>query len=93
MHLAVGECVDFNLCAFLLITFHACISFPLSFTAQSNWETGNETNNPSEFTVALENSDLCEFGFTEPFIFDLWGAVSDAKQGRLQSIQNFDEKF
>lgn len=61
--------------------------------AQSIWETGNEAKNPSEFTSALANSDLQEFGFTEAFTFDLWGAISDAKQGRLKNAKEFDEAF
>ena len=63
------------------------------FTAQTIWETGQQLNNPSEFAVAIENSDLRDFGFTESFIFDLWGAISDAKHGRLAAVQNFDEQF
>jgi len=58
--------------------------------AQSIWEVGNLKNNPSEFATAIENSDLKEFDFTEAFIFDLWGAISDAKQGRLKKTQNFN---
>lgn len=61
--------------------------------AQSIWETGIAAENPSEFSTAIENSDLSEFGFTEMFVFDLWGAISDAKQGRLKKIQDFNEKF
>jgi len=61
--------------------------------AQTIWETGNQAKNPSEFTTAIENSDLQDFGFTESFIFDLWGAISDAQQGRLAAIQNFNEQF
>jgi len=41
----------------------------------------------------MDNSDLGEFGFTDDFVFDLWGAITDAKQGRLKKVQEFDEKF
>lgn len=61
--------------------------------AQSIWETGTEAKNPSEFAQALANSDLQEFGFTEAFTFDLWGAISDAKQGRLKKAKEFSEAF
>jgi len=56
-----------------------CLCFS---TAQTIWEIGNQVKNPSEFAVAIGNSDLCDFGFTDSFMFDLWGAVSDAQQGR-----------
>lgn len=68
-----------------------CLFF--NTTAQTIWETGHQMNNPSEFAVAIDNSDLRDFGFTESFIFDLWGAISDAKQGRLKSAQDFNEQF
>jgi len=54
-------------------------------TAQSIWETGSRVKNPSDFAVAISSSDLCGFSFSESFIFDLWGAVSDAQQGRLHA--------
>lgn len=50
------------------------------------WETGGGINNPHEFVVAINNSDLQAFAFSEDFIFDLWGAISDAKTGRLKKI-------
>lgn len=61
--------------------------------AHSIWETGCTSDNPSTFSSAMEDSDLSEFGFTESFIFDLWGAILDAKQGRLKKVQNFKEQF
>ena len=36
-----------------------------------------------DFAEAIDNSDLESFGFTDDFIFELWGAVTDAKSGRL----------
>lgn len=41
----------------------------------------------------IEESDLKSFGFTETFIFELWGAISDAKQGRLNKMRDINEKF
>ena len=61
--------------------------------AQSIWETGSTLTNPSEFASAMDNSELEMFGFTDDFIFDLWGAISDAKQGRLKKAQEFNEQF
>lgn len=47
------------------------------------WELGCERPNPHEFVTAIGESDLDAFGFTEDFLFDIWGAISDAKAGRL----------
>jgi hypothetical protein len=56
--------------------------------AQTIWEAGNKLKNPSDFMIAVESSDLHDFGFTESFVFDLWGAISDARQGRLNTMEN-----
>ncbi|XP_076355139.1 PDZ domain-containing protein GIPC1-like isoform X2 [Tachypleus tridentatus] len=48
------------------------------------WELGQDKDNPSQFVTAVDNSDLEAFGFTDNFVFDLWGAISDAKAGRLK---------
>ncbi len=50
------------------------------------WELGRNMSNPHDFVIAIDGSDLQEFGFSDDFIFDLWGAVSDAKAGRLAKI-------
>lgn len=52
-------------------------------------------DNPHDFALEIDNSDLGEFGFTDDFVFDLWGAISDAKSGRLvkPEIQEFSEQF
>lgn len=65
----------------------------ISFAAQTIWEIGSRSENPHEFTVGMDESDLKEFGFTDDFIFDLWGAISDAKSGRLKKVQEFTEQF
>ena len=62
-------------------------------TAQSIWELGCTKTNPVEFSDSITESDLATFGFTEDFIFDLWGAITDAKQGRLKKVQEFTENF
>lgn len=48
--------------------------------------------NPSDFAAAMENSDLNKFA-EESFVFDLWGAITDAKQGRFRQSQEFTEQF
>ena len=41
-----------------------------------------------ELAEAIDNSDLEAFGFTDDFIFELWGAVTDAKSGRGKTVNN-----
>ena len=57
----------------------------VSLTAQTIWELGSRVKNPSEFAVAISDSELRDFGFSESFVFDMWGAVSDAQHGRLHA--------
>ncbi|XP_041446269.1 PDZ domain-containing protein GIPC1 isoform X2 [Xenopus laevis] len=45
-------------------------------------EAGRNKNNPDEFAVALDEA-LGDFAFPDEFVFDVWGAIGDAKQGRL----------
>ncbi|CAG5132173.1 unnamed protein product [Candidula unifasciata] len=61
--------------------------------AQTIWELGIKANNPHEFAESLDNSDLQVFGFTDDFVFDMWGAISDAKSGRLAKAAEFSEQF
>lgn len=48
------------------------------------WELGQQKQNTMEFAEAVDESDLEAFGFTDDFIFELWGAITDAKAGRLK---------
>ena len=76
-----------NLCG--KITFACSI-----LAAQTIWEMGSKLDNPSDFAMKMDSSDLKEFGFTDDFIFDLWGAISDAKSGRLtKGATEFNEQF
>lgn len=54
------------------------------FTATQIWEMGQEKTNTMDFAEAIDSSDLEAFGFTDDFIFELWGAITDAKAGRLR---------
>ncbi|XP_074611317.1 PDZ domain-containing protein GIPC3-like [Acropora palmata] len=40
-------------------------------------------NNPSDFAMAVDE-EFADFQFPDDFIFDIWGAISDSKSGRLQ---------
>ncbi|XP_067157113.1 PDZ domain-containing protein GIPC2 [Apteryx mantelli] len=46
-------------------------------------EAGRDKKNPDEFAMALDET-LGDFAFPDEFVFDVWGAIGDAKQGRLQ---------
>lgn len=46
------------------------------------WELSEDKRNSSEFAEAIDNSDLEAFGFTDDFVIELWGAVTDARAGR-----------
>jgi hypothetical protein len=42
-------------------------------------ELSKNKTNPSEFTAAVETN----FEFPDDFVFDIWGMIDDAKNGRL----------
>ncbi|KAJ8274260.1 hypothetical protein COCON_G00088850 [Conger conger] len=45
-------------------------------------EVGRDKMNPDEFAMALDEA-LGDFAFPDEFVFDVWGAIGDAKQGRF----------
>ncbi|XP_056148654.1 PDZ domain-containing protein GIPC2 [Lampris incognitus] len=45
-------------------------------------EVGRDKKNPDEFAMALDEA-LGDFAFPDEFVFDVWGAIGDAKQGRF----------
>ncbi|XP_012516487.1 PREDICTED: PDZ domain-containing protein GIPC2 [Propithecus coquereli] len=48
--------------------------------ATTMFEAGKDKSNPDEFSMAL-NETLGDFAFPDEFIFDLWGAIGDARRG------------
>ncbi|KAG5853666.1 hypothetical protein ANANG_G00028400 [Anguilla anguilla] len=50
--------------------------------AASMVELGRDKRNPDEFAEALDES-LGDFAFPDEFVFDVWGAIGDAKVGRV----------
>nr|XP_056713466.1 PDZ domain-containing protein GIPC1 [Euleptes europaea] len=44
-------------------------------------ELGKDKQNPDEFAEALDEQ-LGDFAFPDEFVFDVWGAIGDAKVGR-----------
>jgi hypothetical protein len=51
--------------------------------ASQIWELSRDRTNTMDFAEAVDGSDLEAFGFTDEFIFELWGVITDAKSGRL----------
>ncbi|XP_049804708.1 PDZ domain-containing protein GIPC3 isoform X1 [Schistocerca nitens] len=47
------------------------------------WEQAQGKANSMDFAEAIDNSELEEFGFSDDFIIELWGAITDARSGRL----------
>ncbi|XP_006631827.2 PDZ domain-containing protein GIPC1 [Lepisosteus oculatus] len=45
-------------------------------------ELGKDKRNPDEFAEALDET-LGDFAFPDEFVFDVWGAIGDAKVGRV----------
>lgn len=45
-------------------------------------EVGRDKKNPDEFAMSLDQA-LGDFAFPDEFVFDVWGAIGDAKQGRF----------
>uniref|UniRef100_UPI00398F0B29 PDZ domain-containing protein GIPC1-like isoform X1 n=2 Tax=Pristiophorus japonicus TaxID=55135 RepID=UPI00398F0B29 len=44
-------------------------------------DLGKNRRNPDEFAQAIDE-DLGDFAFPDEFVFDVWGAIGDAKAGR-----------
>jgi len=47
------------------------------------WEMAEGKGNTMDFAEAVDNSELESFGFTDDFIIEVWGILTDAKSGRL----------
>ncbi|XP_043472902.1 PDZ domain-containing protein GIPC3 [Leptopilina heterotoma] len=46
------------------------------------WELSDRKRNSMEFAEAIDNSDLEAFGFTDDFVIELWGAITDIRSNR-----------
>ncbi|XP_068630318.1 PDZ domain-containing protein GIPC3 [Battus philenor] len=51
--------------------------------ATQMWDIAEGKTNSMQLAEAIDNSDLQEFGFTDEFIIELWGVITDARSGRL----------
>eukprot|EP00088_Acartia_fossae_P036817 TRINITY_DN38008_c0_g1_i1.p1 TRINITY_DN38008_c0_g1~~TRINITY_DN38008_c0_g1_i1.p1 ORF type:complete len:288 (-),score=96.35 TRINITY_DN38008_c0_g1_i1:86-841(-) len=56
--------------------------------ASQIWDLAEGKTNTMELAEAIDNSDLEAFGFTDDFIIEIWGAITDAKQGRMKKNIN-----
>ena len=61
--------------------------------ASQIWEQAKTCSNTMDFAEAIDSSDLEAFGFTDDFIFELWGVITDAKSGRLAAKKEEDLTF
>ncbi|XP_026271306.1 PDZ domain-containing protein GIPC3 [Frankliniella occidentalis] len=48
------------------------------------WEKAEGKTNSMDFAEAVDNSDLEELGLPDDFIIELWGVITDARDGRLK---------
>lgn len=48
------------------------------------WEKAEGKANSMDFAEAIDNSDLEELCLTDDLIIELWGAITDARSGRLK---------
>jgi hypothetical protein len=48
------------------------------------WELAQGKTNSIDFAEAVDGSELEAFGFTDDFIIELWGVITDARSGRLK---------
>ena len=58
------------------------------FLAQQIWDLAQNKKNPSDFAMAIDESEIGAFNFTDEFIFDLWAAIDDIKAGRIKKKKN-----
>jgi hypothetical protein len=47
------------------------------------WEIAEGKANSMQFADAIDSSDLEELGFTDDLVIELWGAITDARDGRI----------
>jgi len=56
--------------------------------ASQIWDLAEGKSNTMELAETIDNSDLEAFGFTDDFIFEIWGAITDAKRDKGKHINN-----
>lgn len=53
--------------------------------ARQIWDLSVGKQNSADFADAVDDSDLAAFEFADDLIIELWGAITDARDGRLRS--------
>lgn len=51
--------------------------------ASQIWDLAEGKKNTMTFAEAIDNSDLEVFGFSDDFVIEVWGVVTDARSGRF----------
>lgn len=64
-----------------LVTVNLLFIFYTS-TANTIVEAGKDKKSPDDFAEALDTV-LGDFAFPDVFLFDVWGAIADIKNGRM----------
>jgi len=72
----------FSLSFFILLKTDIRLLCSIYYAATQIWELAEGKCNSIDFAEAIDNSDLEDFGFTDEFVIELWGAVTDARAGR-----------
>jgi hypothetical protein len=57
------------------------------FPASQIWELAEGKSNTMELAEAIDSSDLEAFGFTDDFIFELWGAITGQASRNMTSME------
>lgn len=84
----LGKCVCVGSTVVIISMYHwfeftKCSSTSLSVSSAATMvELGKDKKNPDEFAEALDET-LGDFAFPDEFVFDVWGAIGDAKVGRV----------
>ncbi|CAF0872482.1 unnamed protein product [Rotaria sordida] len=60
--------------------------------AQQIWDLSENKKNPSDFAMAIDESEIGTFNFTDEFIFDLWAAIDDIKAGRVPEENDIENE-
>lgn len=61
--------------------------------AQQIWDLAQNKKNPSDFAMAIDESEIGAFNFTDEFIFDLWAGIDDIKAGRIKEEDYENERL
>jgi hypothetical protein len=68
--------------SFIIIANRKCV-----FSASQIWELAEGKSNTMELAEAIDSSDLEAFGFTDDFIFELWGAITGQASRNITSME------